>query len=70
MVFIQENNNRLQHIDRLQNYKLVTSTEKIHDVYRMDGKIIGSGSFGHIRIGINRQSNLKVAIKTIKKNKL
>ena len=36
----------------------------------MDKKIIGSGSFGHIRIGTHVHSKIKVAIKTIKKNKL
>jgi serine/threonine protein kinase len=49
---------------------LVTSIERIHDVYKLDEKIIGSGSFGHIRIARNLQTGMKVAIKTIKKDKI
>jgi len=35
----------------------------------LDSKLIGSGSFAHVRMGINKVTKKKVAIKTIKKKK-
>ena len=32
----------------------------------LDSKLIGSGSFAHVRMGINKVTKKKVAIKTIK----
>ena len=60
----------MTHIDNQSDFKLVTSTEKIHDVYNLHKEIIGSGSFGHIRIAQSKHSNNTFAIKTIKKEKL
>jgi len=36
----------------------------------LDSKLIGSGSFAHVRMGINKVTKKKVAIKKIKKIKI
>lgn len=51
--FVPVTSNRLRYTDLTANYKLVTSTERIHDVYKLDNEVIGTGSFGHVRIGTN-----------------
>lgn len=43
--------------------------ENIKDNYKI-GRVIGEGSFGQVRIAMNRHANVKVAIKFIKKDSL
>ena len=68
--FVPATNSRLRHTDLTTNYKLITSTESIHDVYKLESKVIGSGSFGTVRIGTNLTTGLQRAIKTILKDKI
>lgn len=52
-----------------KNFKVFGKVDNIKDKYKI-GKVIGQGSFGQVRIAMNRHANVKVAIKFIKKDSL
>lgn len=50
----------------VQKIKQVTGFRNIHDYYHLK-QDLGKGKFGEVKLGVNIQTNQKVAIKTIKK---
>lgn len=51
------------------NSFVIENDHKFHDVYRL-GKLLGTGSFGEVRVCVNRDTSIKRAVKIIRKDLL
>jgi hypothetical protein len=52
------------------DYQIATCKDPIETHYVLEKELIGSGGYGHVRLGTNKQKKNKVAVKTIKKSQI
>ena len=54
----------------MKNFKNLKVTDNIKDVFQFSNKELGSGSFGTVIVATMKQTNVKCALKSIKKESL
>ena len=47
----------------------ISEKVSVHDVYDLDSKVIGSGSYGSVCIGTHRRTGQRFAVKQLKLNR-